>query len=188
MTDDQTLVKAVLAGESGAFAQMVERHQRLVWHLVYRVVQHPEDARELCQEVFLRVHRCLHQYRFESAFSTWVGKIAYSVAMRFMQKKRLPIVADEQAGDEPPLLDQVEDGFDLEAACADAEIMVHMNAAIECLPPIQRTLVTLYHLEELGVAEIANITELPLGTVKNYLFRARARLKAQLEQRIGELA
>ena len=66
--------------------------------------------------------------------------------------------------------------------------MAHVSAAIECLPPLQRTLVSLYHLEELGVAEIAQITELPVGTVKNYLFRARRTLKAQLEKRLGELA
>ena len=188
MNDDQKLVTAVLAGDGQAFAQMVERQQRLVWHLVYRIVQHPEDARELCQEVFLRVHRCLRQYRFESAFSTWVGRIAYTVAIRFMQKKRLPIAEATEHQDEPSLLAQVDDGFDLESACADAEIMVHMSAAIECLPQIQRTLVTLYHLEELGIAEIAQITDLPVGTVKNYLFRARQRLKQQLEQRLGELA
>ena len=188
MNDDQTLVRAVLAGQSGAFERMVARHQRLVWHLVYRIVQHPEDAREIWQDVCLRVHRCLHQYRFESAFSTWIGRIAYTVAMRFMQKKRLPMAeASEDDGDEQPL-DRVEDGFDLEASCADAEVMVHMSAAIECLPQIQRTLVTLYHLEEMGIAEIAEITQLPAGTVKNYLFRARQRLKQQLEQRLGELA
>ena len=108
--------------------------------------------------------------------------------MRFMQKKRLPMAeASEDDGDEQPL-DRVEDGFDLEASCADAEVMVHMSAAIECLPQIQRTLVTLYHLEEMGIAEIAEITQLPAGTVKNYLFRARQRLKQQLEQRLGELA
>lgn len=189
MGEDQTLVRAVLAGDSTAFAQLVERHQRLVWHLVYRVVQHPEDARELCQEVFLRVHRCLRQYRFESAFSTWVGRIAYTIAMRFVQKKRLPVETskdDDEESIEP--LAALADGFDLEAACADAEVMAHLGAAIACLPTVQRTMVTLYHLEELGIAEIAQITDLPDGTVKSHLFRARKQLKRQLEERLGELA
>lgn len=188
MKDDQTLVKAVIAGNTAAFAVLVERHQRLVWHLVHRTVQHPEDSRELCQEVFLRVHRCLHQYRFESSFATWVGRIAYSIAIRFMQKKHLPMAEVGEDKEDLSPLSQVDDGFDLESACADAEVMVHMSAAIECLPQIQRTLVTLYHLEELGIAEIAEITELPVGTVKNYLFRARKRLRVQLEQRLGEVA
>lgn len=66
--------------------------------------------------------------------------------------------------------------------------MAHMGAAIDKLPTLQRTLVTLYHLDELGIGEIATITGLPEGTVKNYLFRARQRLRAQLESRLGELA
>ena len=72
MSEDQDLVKAVLARTPGAFERLVTRHQNLVWHMVYRVVQHPEDARDLCQDVFFRVHERLHQYRFESALSTWI--------------------------------------------------------------------------------------------------------------------
>jgi RNA polymerase sigma-70 factor (ECF subfamily) len=66
--------------------------------------------------------------------------------------------------------------------------MEHLSAAIEALPPLQRTLVTLYHLDELGIAEIGGITGLPEGTVKNYLFRARQRLRRQLETRLGAIA
>ena len=188
MNEDQELVSAVLARAPGAFERLLARHKALVWHLVYRMVQHPEDARELSQEVFLRVHQCLHQYRFESSLATWIGRVAFTVATRHLQKKRLPMAepAEDEAGDSA--VDQVADGFDLESACADAEVMAHMGAAIEKLPTMQRTLVTLYHQDELGVGEIAGITGLPEGTVKNYLFRARQRLKAQLEIRLGELA
>ena len=69
------------------------RHKALVWHLVYRMVQHPEDARELSQDVFLRVHECLHQYRFESSLATWIGRIAFTVTTRHLQKKRLSMAA-----------------------------------------------------------------------------------------------
>ena len=187
-TQIQAQIQAVLAGDSKAFGPLVESHQKLVWHLVYRMVQHPEDARELCQEVFLRVHRCLHQYRHESSFATWVGKIAFSLCMRHLQRKRLPMVEAKEEDEVDTQLARLDDGFDLEAACADSEVMAHLGAAIECLPALQRTLVTLYHLDELGIAEIAQITAMPEGTVKNYLFRARKKLKAQLEQRLGELA
>jgi RNA polymerase sigma-70 factor (ECF subfamily) len=188
MTEDQQLVTAVLARAPGAFEQLVARHQKLVWHLVYRMVQHPEDARELCQDVFFRVHERLHQYRFESQLSTWIGRVAFSVASRHMQKKKLPMV--EPAGDEdaPSAWEQVSDGFDLEAACADTEVMQLLGSAIEALPPLQRTLVTLYHLEEMGITDIAGVTGLPEGTIKNYLFRARSRLRQQLEVRMGVAA
>ena len=187
MSDDQELVEAVIARTPGAFERLIARHQALVWHLVYRMVKHPEDARELCQDVFLRVHQRLHQYRFESALATWIGRVAFSVASRHLQKKRLPL-AEPAHDDDGDVFDDIGDGFDLEAACADRETMQHLNAAIEALPPLQRTLVTLYHLDELGIADICGITGLPDGTVKNYLFRARRRLRQQLETRLGAIA
>ena len=188
MSDDQELVSAVLARTPGAFERLVARHQKLVWHLVYRMVQHPEDARELCQDVFFRVHERLGQYRFESALSTWIGRVAFSVATRHLQKKKLPMVepAADDEGASP--WESVSDGFDLEAACADHELMGLLGDAIDKLPAIQRTLVTLYHLEEMPVGEIASVTGLPEGTVKNYLFRARSRLRQQLEVRMGVAA
>jgi len=144
MEDDRALVNAVTARIPGAFERLVARHQKLVWHLVYRMVGHPEDARELCQDVFFRVHERLHQYRFESALSTWVGRVAFSVATRHLQKKKLPMVARDDGDDDAWALNQVSDGFDLEAAASDHELMQALNSAIEALPPLQRTLVTLY--------------------------------------------
>lgn len=190
MTDDHALVQDILAGQTARFGELVERQQKLVWHLVYRMVGHPEDARELCQEVFLRVYRCLHQFRADSSLATWVGRIAYTITARHLSKRKVALATVESREDEEggTLEAQIDDGFDLQAAHANAEVMAHVSAAIECLPPLQRTLVSLYHLEELGVSEIAQITELPVGTVKNYLFRARRSLKAQLEKRLGELA
>jgi RNA polymerase sigma-70 factor (ECF subfamily) len=186
MDDDRALVTAVLERAPGAFERLIARHQALVWHLVARMVRHPEDARELCQDTFLRVHQRLHQYRFESALATWIGRVAFSVASRHLQRKRLPMMESAQA--EIDVLESVTDGFDLEAACADRETMSHLRAAIDALPPLQRTLVTLYHLDELAIAEIGAITGLPEGTVKNYLFRARQRLRRELESRLGATA
>lgn len=186
--EDRELVTAVLARAPGAFERLVARHQKLVWHLVYRMVQHPEDARDLSQEVFLRVYQRLGQYRFESALATWIGRVAFSVSTRHLQRRKLPIVesgADDEAG---AAWEQVGDGFDLEAACADHELMGLLGAAIERLPAIQRTLVTLYHVDELPIGEIAAITGLPEGTIKNYLFRARAKLRQVLEPKIGVAA
>jgi RNA polymerase sigma factor (sigma-70 family) len=187
--EDRQLVEAVLARAPGAFERLVTRHQKLVWHLVFRMVQHPEDARELSQDVFLRVHQRLDQYRFESALATWIGRVAFSVATRHLQRKKLPMVEPGAAEDDAGAAwEQVGDGFDLEAACADHELMGLLGEAIERLPAIQRTLVTLYHLEDMPVGEIAAVTGLPEGTVKNYLFRARARLRQLLEPKIGVAA
>jgi len=182
---DRLLVAAVLAGNRGAFETLVRDHQRLCWHIINRMVRHPDDTRELCQDTFLRVHRYLHQYRFESALKTWIGQVAYSVARRHLERKRIPLA--EPAADEDPmsLVEQVADGFDLEAASADAEIGAVLHAEIEALPPLQRTVLTLYHLDEVPIPEIARITGLAAGTIKSHLFRCRARLRGRLQARIG---
>ena len=152
---DRILVAAVLQGAPGAFETLVRAHERLCWHIINRMVRHPDDTRELCQDTFLRVHRYLHQYRFESALKSWIGQVAYSVARRHLERKRIPLA--EPASDDDPLaaVAQVADGFDLEAASADAELGAVLHAEIEALPPLQRTLLTLYHLDEVPIPEIA---------------------------------
>ncbi len=187
MSEDHDLVRDVLARVPGAFERLVVRHQRLVWHLVYRMVQHRDDTEEVCQEVFLRVHRKLHQFRFDCALSTWIGRVAFSLASRHLQRRRIPLV--EPAGDQDEdMLERIGDDFDLETACADAELMTHVATALQELPAIQRTLVTLYHLDEISIGEIARITALPEGTVKNYLYRARLRLRQALQSQLGVMA
>jgi RNA polymerase sigma factor (sigma-70 family) len=184
---DRVLVAAVLAGARGAFETLVRDHQRLCWHIINRMVRHPDDTRELCQDTFLRVHRYLHQYRFESALKTWIGQVAYSVARRHLERKRIPLA--EPAGDEESvsLIEQISDGFDLEAASADSELGTHLHAEIEALPPLQRTVLTLYHLDEVPIAEIARITGLSAGTIKSHLFRCRAKLRGRLQARLGAM-
>jgi RNA polymerase sigma-70 factor (ECF subfamily) len=145
------------------------------------MVRDPEDARELCQETFLRVHRHLRQYRFESSFRSWLGQVAYSVAVRYLKRKRVLIVAaaDTDAHDE--MLARVRDDFDLESAYADDELVAHVRNAIEELSPMQRTLLAMYHFEEMSIGEIALVMQTPEGTVKSHLFRARATLRVRLQ-------
>ncbi|MEO8748723.1 MAG: sigma-70 family RNA polymerase sigma factor [Rhodanobacter sp.] len=184
---DRELADAVLANRPGAFERLVREYQGLCWHIIQRMVRNPEDARELCQDTFLRVHQCLHQYRGESALKSWIGRVAWTIALRHLQHKRIPLVDNADAED-GSLLDNIGDGFDLEAACADEETMRHLHAAIDTLPPLQRTLLTLYYLEETSIPEIARITGLASGTIKSHLFRSRLRLRGTLETRTGVAA
>ncbi len=179
------MVASVLARTPGAFEALVQRHQKLVWHMVQRLVKQPDETRELCQEVFLRVHQNLSGFRFESALGTWIGAIAFSVAHRHVQRKRLDIVEDD--GELGPLVERISDDFDLETACADEELVQRMREAIDRLPPLQRTVISLYHLDELCIAEVSRITDLPAGTIKSHLFRARLRLKQALEKHVEDV-
>jgi RNA polymerase sigma-70 factor (ECF subfamily) len=104
-----------------------------------------------------------------------------------LERKRIPIV-DAQADTDDDgfsLVEQVSDGFDLAEASADAELGEMLRAEIEALPPLQRTVLTLYHLEEVPIPEIAKITGLAAGTIKSHLFRSRARLRDRLERCVG---
>jgi len=181
MNADRQLVDRVLANAPGAFERLVGQYQGLCWHILLRLVREPEDARELCQETFLRVHQSLHQYRYESALKSWIGRVAYSVGLRHLERQRLPLAELSGPADESSLLENLADACDLEAAWADRETQVRLHAAIDALPPLQRTLLTLYHLDELPLAEIAEITGLAINTVKSHLFRTRLRLRERLE-------
>lgn len=148
-------------------------------------MRHPDDTRELCQEAFLRIHRSLHQYRGDSALKSWIAQVAYSIARRHLERRRIPIVESGGDRDVPFLEESISDGVDLEAVVSDQDIHMHLHDAIEALPPLQRTLLTLYHLEELPIGEIARITDLAEGTIKSHLFRSRKRLRGILEARMG---
>jgi len=185
---DRDLVDAVLANRPGAFERLVREHQGLCWHIIQRMVRNPEDARELCQDTFLRVHQYLHQYRYESALKSWIGRIAFTIALRHLQHKRIPLVDPGSDNDGMDRVENIGDGFDLEASCVDEETARHLHEAIEALPPLQRTLLTLYYLEETPIPEIARITGLATGTIKSHLFRSRLRLRDALETRTGVAA
>jgi RNA polymerase sigma-70 factor (ECF subfamily) len=178
--DDRHLVAAVLNGKPGAFEQLVARFQGLCWHIVSRMVRDREDARDLCQEAFLRIYRHLHQYRFESPLRAWIGRVAYSTALRHLERKRIPLVAPLPGDDTVARAMQAPDDFDLETASVDAELMAALHAAIQELAPLQRTILTLYYLDELPIGDLVRITGIAEGTIKSHLFRSRAKLRERL--------
>ena len=185
---DRALVADVLAGARGSFERLVKQYQGLCFHIINRMVRQPDDTRELCQDTFLRVHRYLHQYRGDSSLQAWIGQVAYSVAKRHLERKRIPLQEAADADEHQSLLENVGDHFDLEGAVVDEESARCLHAAIETLPPMQRTLLTLYHLDELPIGEIAAMTGLAEGTIKSHLFRSRQRLRQALEARMGVAA
>jgi RNA polymerase sigma factor (sigma-70 family) len=183
MKSDHDLVRAVLGGERNAFTVLMRRHQKLIWHLILRMVPNHADAEELLQETFFRAHQNLHQFRFESALSTWIAQIGFSLCRRFLEKKRLPLLEASEDGEDA--LQQVPDPRDLEWTFSDAELVSHVGREMSKLPPLWQTLLTLFHGEDQSLESISAITGLPEGTVKSYLFRARAKLRAALTDAQG---
>ena len=182
-TDEHARVRAVLDRNPGAFEALVRDYQKLCWHIVFRMVRDPEDARDLCQETFLRVHRQLHQFRFECPLKSWIGRIAYSIALRHLERRRAaPVTHLDDEGNS--VVDQLADeSFDLEAASGDEQLAARLREGVHALPAVPRTLVTLYHLDDLPISEIATITGMGEGTIKSHLFRARATLGDWLRRR-----
>jgi RNA polymerase sigma factor (sigma-70 family) len=182
MHPDRALVEAVLAGAPGAFERLVGEYQGLCWHIVHRLVRDADDARDLCQDTFLRVYQNLRQYRHDCPLKHWVGRVAYSIALRHLERRKVALDA-ELRSDEALLSpeDEVET-FDYAAACDDAASARRLHEAIEALPPLPRMLLTLHHLDDVPIPEIAQITGLPAGTIKSHLFRARLKLRERLER------
>ena len=179
MTDQKILVDKILAGDQKAFKTLIEQFQRLVAHFVFRMVSVEAEREDICQEVFMKVYQHLGRFRFESSLSTWIGRIAYNTCLNHLEKKKLPLY-DDLGKDEKPY-----EPVDTEAARPDfsyagKEISSILKTEIDRLPPVYRAIVTLYHLDEMSYAEIADIMDMPVGTIKSYLFRARRQLKEML--------
>ena len=180
MADQDRLVERILAGDDGAFRQLIVQHQRLVSHIVFRLVPSEADREDICQEVFVRVYQHLDTFRFDAKLSTWIARIAYNTCLNFLEKRKLPLyddLVDEDRPLDPAAPDEISrPDYALEAA----ETGRTVQRAIERLPPVYKAIVTLFHLEQMSYSEIADIMDMPEGTVKSYLFRARKMLKDKL--------
>ena len=174
MIDDTTLINHVLNGDRAAFKILVQRYEKLVLHMVYRVITHSEDCEDVCQEVFLKVYQKLPSFRFESKLSTWIATVAYRTALTHTQRQKSSVLStiDEEVTQKAAFSDP--NTLDKQA------VYQYIHLQIAQLPVQYRVVLTLYHLEEKSHAEIQAITGMPEGTVKNYLFRARKLLKDKL--------
>jgi RNA polymerase sigma factor (sigma-70 family) len=179
MIDQQDLVRHILDGDKRAFRTLVEQHQRLVGHVVFRMLPMEADREDLCQEVFLRVYQNLGRFRFDAKLSTWIATIAHNCCLDFLAKKRLPLYDDLAVDGEMPE-PAAPDSFSPEQITSDGETAGILRREIDHLPPVYKTIVTLYHLDDLSYGEIARIMNMPEGTIKSYLFRARRLLKDRL--------
>jgi RNA polymerase sigma-70 factor, ECF subfamily len=172
--DDAALVAATLAGGSEAFGTLVERYDRAVYNLALRTMRDGEEAKDVAQETFFKAFRSLRTYRPSAKFSTWIFAIAYHACCdRLARRKRytdaeLPERADPTPGPESLAIRRDE--------------TLRLRAAIDALPEKYRIVITLYHLQGRQYEEIARVLELPMGTVKTHLFRAKEMLRKRLAE------
>jgi RNA polymerase sigma factor (sigma-70 family) len=183
MTDDRALVSRVLAGDMQAFMQLIKQHERLVAHMVGRVVKSEEDREEICQDVFLKVHEKLPEFSFQSKLSTWIGTIAYRHAINHLRKQKM-LYSD--IPDEEAFTRKFVEESNPETVTEEKDMDEFILKLVDQLPPQYKIVLTLYHLEGLHYPEIAEVTNMPEGTVKNYLFRARNLLKEKVKTYLGK--
>jgi RNA polymerase sigma-70 factor (ECF subfamily) len=188
MTSEQSdlaLVQLAQRGDAGAFDALVRRYQHKIVKLVLRYVRDPAEAEDIAQEAFIKAYRALPRFRGDSAFYTWLYRIAINTAKNVLAARgRNPISYDiEQDSDEGPGLEsQMKDMATPEALAMTDEIRSTVNQAIDQLPEDLRTAIVLRELEGLSYDEIAQAMSCPVGTVRSRIFRAREAIDARLRE------
>ena len=177
---DRELVAIAVSGFDGSFEELVRRYQRPISAYVYRMVGNYESALDLTQEIFIKVYNSLSRYRAEFKFSTWIYKIAHNAAVDHLRRsstREQSLVAGTEG-----------DSFDLpiesssltpEQESERKERRGEIESVVRALPANYRELIILRHSQDLSYEEIVEVTGLPLGTVKNRLFRAREMMRQQ---------
>lgn len=179
MTNDRDLIKRIKSGDRDAFYPLIEGYKRLVYHIVYRMMANETDREDLCQDIFIKVYENHATFQHESRLSTWIAKIAYNTCINALRKKKVPLYEDHAADGES--IETCLGASDLpDEVTEEQDLSARLQSEICKLPATFRTILTLFHVEEMSYAEIAAITNLPDGTVKNTLFRARRLLKERL--------
>jgi RNA polymerase sigma-70 factor (ECF subfamily) len=179
---DDELVAAALGGDRRAFEALVRRHQRPLVNHLYRQLGQQEVARDLAQEVFLKVYLCLDRFDPAFRFKTWLYRIASNCAIDHLRKRRPATCSLHSAREDRVLGAAVLVGRDPtpDDVCRLHELQRRLEEAVRELPPELRQLILLRHRQSCRYDEIARITDLPLGTVKNRIFRAREILREKL--------
>jgi RNA polymerase sigma-70 factor (ECF subfamily) len=189
---DALLVDRAKAGEVSAFEMLVVKYQRRIERLISRMVRDADLVQDIAQETFIRAYRALPQFRGESAFYTWLYRIAVNTAKKaLVERKRDPLVSEsmlvsQDDGEEPSRIEnELSDGETPEGVLATKEIAATVNAAIDALSEDLRQAIVLREIEGLSYEEIADMMNCPIGTVRSRIFRAREAIANKLRPLLG---
>ncbi|HEV7607709.1 MAG TPA: RNA polymerase sigma factor RpoE [Steroidobacteraceae bacterium] len=183
---DLVLVKRVQRGDKTAFDLLVRKYQHKVVKLVLRYVRNPAEAEDIAQEAFIKAYRALPQFRGDSAFYTWMYRIAINTAKNSLASRdRSPIAYDLDLTDPEEshsVQTKLQDPDTPEGMALTEEIRLIVNSAIEALPEELKTAIVLRELDGLSYEEIAAAMECPVGTVRSRIFRAREAIDKRLRE------
>lgn len=187
--DDAALIAASIEGDPEAFTQLVRRHEDAVFNMSYRMLSHREDARDICQEIFLTVFNRMREFRGDSQFGTWIFRIAVNRCRDELRRRKTvkhtrPVALDPDALDPDVLAPAREPSA--EAVARGKELEVIVSDCIASLPDDLREMIVLRDVQDLTYDEIAQVLDVPLGTVRSRLSRARSQLAELLEPILAE--
>ena len=184
MDKEFDLVRKILDGDQRKFEQIIKIHERLVTHIVFRMVSDNVDREEICQEVFIKVYQNLSGFNFNAKLSTWIAKIAHNHCINYLRKHKLNLLDDMSHPDDNSEI-QFTESLHTKSISPDTESEQKDRAEIikkeiEKLPENYKIILTLYHIDDLSYKDIGDAVDIPEGTVKSYLFRARKMLRDSL--------
>ncbi len=180
---DTYYIQRIQKGDTACFACLLDKYSRPVHSLILKVVQNREDAEELAQDVFMKVFRNLGKFKGESSFSTWIYRIAYNTAISATRKKKYEFLAVE----ETQLTNISEEEVELAMGrCSSSGQIERLEKALLLLPPDERAIILLFHIEQKTIEDITTITGLSYSNVKTRLHRIRKKLFVLLNEKERE--
>jgi RNA polymerase sigma-70 factor (ECF subfamily) len=186
---DEILVARCQKGDKQAFELLIKKYQRRIFHLIYRITQDPSVVEPLAQEVFLKAYRSMSSFRGSSRFYTWLYRIAVNTSLSHIKKASVGEGRERNVEYELHASNLAIDSMkieDPEELLMRKEFFKHLMSCLRRLPEELRTAVMLREFSGLNYEEIADVMQIPLGTVRSRIFRARSRLKEMLEPYVYE--
>ena len=186
---DEELVARSQGGDMDSFNQLVMRWERPIYALAYRTIGREEDARDVCQETFLRAFRALPKFRREAKFSSWLYRIALNLCRDWARReRRTPLVQAPEDIDVIEMAASTEPSESIENLVARKDLVRHVEKAMALLPDEQRTAIVLKEYHGLTFQEIADLQGCPLSTVKTRLYQGLSVLRRELARSPGRVA
>lgn len=184
LDDDQLLIKKILKGKKSSFEELMKKYNKRIFGFIFRMVRDEEVAVELTQDFFIKIYRVLSRYNFEYKFSTWAYRICYNLVIDHIRKNQAYIESLDSDVVTPKQMVESdnyvsEDGFEI---LARAEVRDYTWEVVNRIPIKYRELILLRYIQGMKYDEIADITDLPVGTVKNRIFKAKEILKMEIEK------
>lgn len=184
LDEDQALIKKILKGHKSSFEELMRKYNKKIFGFIFRMVRDDEVAVELTQEFFIKIYNVLAKYNFQYKFSTWAYRICYNLVIDHVRKHQTQVdsLDDDTVSQKQMLASEnyeSEDGF---TNLAREEMSEYVWKVVDGIPVKYKELILLRYLQGLKYDEIAEVTDLPVGTVKNRIFKAKEILKTEIEK------